>query len=352
MKPKYLIFTIIGIIIIACGSYYFYTQQSQNNLLQQKKQLAISDFNSNNLDDAILNAQELTKSEKTKVEGLLLLAASYVQKGSVEFKEKEYGDKAISTAQDVLAIEPSNAEAYRLIGYANEIEQNYPESIKNYDKSISLNAENAIALASRGHAYYLMGENKKAEEDFLTAISIDPKMETALLNLARLSFEAGDSKKAEEYLAKIVDPNTPSLVKADALTLSALIKGQNSDIEGALDSFNKALALNPTSPYIMVCIAQVKTALLFKNGTTIKKIDVEKIISDVEAAISINPSQTIAYITLGKLKALIGDSKGAEEQFNKAKAVVAEDITLNSIAKKNIQTEIENALSISIKEIK
>ena len=150
----------------------------------------------------------------------------------------------------------------------------------------------------------------------------------------------------------MTDPNSPALVRSDAQTILALIKESKFDLEGALDSFNKALALNPKSPYLMVNIAQVKMSLLFKKSTVIKRVDVEKLIADVNEAIKINPFQTSAYITIGKMKALIGDSKGAQEQFAKAKEVVSKDITLSSLEKKNIQDEIARTLSMEIKEVK
>ena len=355
MKNKKVILFCVGIItlsIIFGIGYYVYIQKNQH-LLQAKYQ-ALSDFNSNNLDNSIKNAQELSNNDSTKSQGLLLLATSYVQKGSLEFKEKEYGDKAIETANQVLLIDPNNSEAYRIIGYANEIEQNYPEALKNYSKSISLNPSSAETLASRGHSYYLMGDNENAKKDFLAALTLDPNAAIANLNLARLAYNEADYKTASNYLSKITDPALPVVVRADKAVLSALIKEASNDPDGALTSFNEALALTPNSPYIMVNIAQVKMVLLFKNSVknVIKKTDVEKLIADVDIAISINPNQTISYITLGKMKSLIGDLTGSKDAFNKAKEVVLNDISLNTLQKQNIQKEIEASLLMQIKEVK
>ena len=345
------VLSIFIVLIVGVGSYKYYTYIKNQTLIQTKQQ-AISDFNNNNLDEAIGKAQDLSKVDSTKIDGLLLLATAYAQKGSLEFKEKEYGDKAIQVAQQVLSIDSNNAEAYRIIGYAYEIEQNYPEALNNYAKSISINSTNSLTLASRGHAYYLMGDYKKATDDFNAALVIDPNMDDVLLNLARISYNMEDNKKAEEYLSKISNSSPSVSTKADAYILHALIKESEFDIDGALVYFNKALDLDQNSPYVITNVAAMKMILLLGGGKTINGNDINKLMADVERAITINPNQTIAYTTLGKMKVFVGDANGAMEQFKKAKEVLPNDITLSAEQKKNVSDDIDGLLATKITKTK
>ena len=354
MITKKIIVSIVSIILVLfvlVGGFYIYNQRNQS-ILQTEKNQAISAFNNNNLDDSITKAQELSKNNKTKVDGLLLLATSYVQKGSLEFKEKQYGDLAIQTANQVISIDPNNAEAYRLIGYANEIEQNYPEALKNYDKSISLNSSNAVALASRGHAYYLMGDNDKATNDFNAALKIDSHMDSAWLNLARISYENGADDKASEFLSKISIQNLPVVLQADYYTISALIKQSAFDVDGASSDFSKALGLNPNSPFVITNNALIKLVILVRDNKVINTNDVKKLISDVEKSITIDPNLTISYITLGKMNTIIGDIKDAKIQFQKAKEVLPNDITLSATQKTYTLSDIDGLLDTQITKTK
>ena len=124
-----ILFLVLILGIVFCWFSYKNTTISFNKSSEGIQ--AIADFYNNNLDDAINKTEIYLKDNPKDISGLLLLATSYEQKGSLEFKEKQYGDLAIQTANEVLTIDPSNAEAYRIIGYAYEIEQNYTDAISN-----------------------------------------------------------------------------------------------------------------------------------------------------------------------------------------------------------------------------
>ncbi len=313
---------------------------------------AIADFHNNDLDGAINKTESYLNNNPKDISGLLLLATSYEQKGSLEFKEKQYGDLAIQTANKVLAIDSNNAEAYRIIGYAYEIEQNYTDAISNYSKSISLDPKSALALESRGHAYYLMGDDKKATDDFNASLTINPNMDAALLNLARISYNAGDNKTALEYIARVSDTNPSVSLMSDKDVLSGLIKESAFDIDGALTDFNKALALDSKSAYVITNVAIVKMILLLEKGKTIDGNEINKLMADIERSIAIDPNQTLSYVTLGKMKVLTGDAKGSQEEFQKAKEVVPYDITLSASQKKNTLDDIDGLLDTKITKTK
>ena len=129
-----------------------------------------ADFNQNNLTGVIDTADAVLKTDGKNVEALLASAIAWAQKGSLEFKEAEYGAKAIELANQVLAVDPRNAEAYRVIGYANEIQNKFDKALEAYNLSLSVNPNNPQVYNHIGHTYDLMGDMTKAKEWYEMAI--------------------------------------------------------------------------------------------------------------------------------------------------------------------------------------
>jgi cytochrome c-type biogenesis protein CcmH/NrfG len=111
---------------------------------------AVTAFNQNDFATAIADSDTLLASDHNNIDALLAKAITLAQKGSIEFKEAEYGTQAIVVAQQALAIDPKNSEAWRIIGYANEIQQKYDEAHTAYAKSIALNPKNVAAISDDG----------------------------------------------------------------------------------------------------------------------------------------------------------------------------------------------------------
>jgi tetratricopeptide (TPR) repeat protein len=54
----------------------------------------------------------------------------------------------------------------------------YEKAIEQFDKSISLNADNAVPYFNKGIAYYLLGNADMAKTCMQKAIELDPQNET------------------------------------------------------------------------------------------------------------------------------------------------------------------------------
>jgi tetratricopeptide (TPR) repeat protein len=68
-------------------------------------------------------------------------------------------------------------------------------------KTIELDPLFPNIFASRGNAYYGIGEFDLAILDYLKAIDLNPKDGLSHFNLGKLYKEKGDHEKAERYLA-------------------------------------------------------------------------------------------------------------------------------------------------------
>ena len=152
-------------------------------------------FDNNDLDGAIAAADGVLSSDPNNVSALLAKASALAQKGSLEFKEQEYGTQAIAVANQVLVLDPNNAEAWRIIGYSNEIMQHYDAAHDAYGRAIALDPRNALAIAGDAHAWDLQGDMEKAEAGYRRALAVDPAIVNARIGLAGagLSKQAGRS---------------------------------------------------------------------------------------------------------------------------------------------------------------
>ncbi|MFA6446386.1 MAG: tetratricopeptide repeat protein, partial [Candidatus Paceibacterota bacterium] len=145
-----ILFIVLGVIIL--GTAIWYTVERKNDLPPLPSAIGEA-FDSGNFDQAIALSNEILTKDPKNVYALVFLSQTYAQKGSLEFKEKEFGQKAIEYANQAIAISPDNGKAYIALGYANEIMQQYDASISAYNKAVSLEPDNADTYSHRGHAY-------------------------------------------------------------------------------------------------------------------------------------------------------------------------------------------------------
>jgi len=167
-------------------------------------------YNSNQLDKII----EKKKNAKD-LESLTVLALSYLQKGSLEFKEKEYGEKGLEIANKILAINKNSVIGFNLKGYAYEIMGDYKNSLLAYKKSLEIE-KTASTLNQIGHVYDLMGDDKKSREYYTLAATMSPDDVNVKINLARIAYEEKDYKKALEGFKYVYVNDSNSRRKSEA----------------------------------------------------------------------------------------------------------------------------------------
>jgi Flp pilus assembly protein TadD len=156
------------------------------------------------MDDAVKIAQDILDKKPGEISSLLILAEAYINKGSHDHKESEYGPKALQIIDQVLSKDPNNAEAYRIQGYAFEIQEKFEEALVSYNKSIEINSNNSDTYNSRGHAYELMGQFQLAQDDYLKSYEIDSENPNVQMNLARIYLSKNNKNEIFNYLDPIL----------------------------------------------------------------------------------------------------------------------------------------------------
>ena len=339
------IIALIAIFAVGVGSYKYYTYAQDQKLLNVRRE-ALSNFNNGNLDESITKAQELSKIDSTKIDGLLLLATSYAQKGSLEFKEKEYGEKALLAAQEVLIIDPNNSEAYGTIGYVYEIEQNYSQALENYNKALSLNSNNALAFANRGHMYFLQGNYELALKDYNSATAIDSTLDKALIGEAGIYARVGSFEKAEPLLRKLLTLDTNNRFKSEAEDTLGVIELKKLNYQDAINHFDNAINFDNKFAIPLVNRAEAKLGTLSMASSSSYQEVFDSVIADAQSAININQNQTSSYMVLGKTVFLLKDFTSAQKIFTQANKVIDTDITLNAMEKVDMKKEIDRWLNL------
>lgn len=313
----------------------------------EESRSAIADYEAGDIDAAIAKSEAMVSSNQTDVGALLLLAASYAEKGSISFSEENYGQRAIDTANKALAIDPNNSEAYRIIGYANEIMERYDEARRNYDKAIALDPKNSQAMSNKGHSYDLQGDLQNAGAWYDKALAINPNDEHALLNKARILARQDKSEEALDILDYMLDvvKNTRFLAEADQLYAFVLINQKEPDYEGAEEAITESLSYDDGVPQSWVMLAMIKLHNTINLAT---KSELDAALNEVDAAIekalAINPNQASAYYIASKVAATRGDAAKAETLRKKALQTIPLDITLGAAEKADFIATIEASI--------
>ncbi len=102
--------------------------------------------------------------------------------------------KAEENAQKALAIQPIYAEAKILLGSIEIQSERYDVALMWFNGAVIDNKIYPYAYYNRGMAYFYLGENKKALDDWDKAISLNPKEIDAYIGRAELYLNLNDTK--------------------------------------------------------------------------------------------------------------------------------------------------------------
>lgn len=342
MKKIIVIGTIVLLVVIIGGA-IFYTKRNTTKIIEQTMQ----EFDSGDVDAAIISAQKLLKSNPNDIDALLVLAATYAQKGSITFKEEENAKLAIEYAQKALLVDPNNSEAYRIIGYAYEIQEKYEDAHINYDKAISLNPNNSLALSNKGHAYDLQGDLTQAESLYKKALEVMPANEHALLNLARIQVRQEKYDDARETIDNLISVARDSHLKADGYQLSAYIAYTEQDFDLATTEIEKSISFNSKVPQSWVLKAKIDlgTALDMETEQELRSL-IARAREDIKKALEINPNQASAYQLLSEIEIITGDKTAQVEMKKRALEAVELDITLGKSEKDALRSYLNASIII------
>lgn len=137
---------------------------------------------------------------------LKMLPNSSVGHVGLYCNQQQY-EQAIKDYDKVIELNPNDANAYLNRGNAYGNLGQYDQAIKNYDKAIELNPNDANAYVGRSNAYYHLGQKERAIQDSNKVIELDPNNDMAYNNRGWGYFELGQYDQAIQYFDKALELN-------------------------------------------------------------------------------------------------------------------------------------------------
>jgi tetratricopeptide (TPR) repeat protein len=208
------------------------------------------------------------------------------------------------------------ADDYFLSAYQKDDKGDYRGALADYNQSIALKPDLAVAYNNRGLLKYeKLNDYRGALADYNQSITLKPDLAVAYNNRGNLKKRLNDVKGA------LADFNQSIVLKpdfAEAYSNRGILKVKLNDVKGALDDFNQSIALRPD------------TALAYSNRGALKyeKLnDLEGALADFNQSITLKPNYADAYFNRAVLKVKLNDVKGALADYNQSITLRPDDAT-------------------------
>lgn len=162
-----------------------------------------------------------------------------IRQGLVKIRKGE-PEQALLDARKAIEKDSNSAEAYFLLGRAEQDIGLKSEALKSYTKAIELNPKNTKAYSNRALVKGSIGDMNGAINDLNRAISIDPKYATAYLNRGVTHGAMGNKKAAIEDFDRAImaNPRYPDAYRNRGITKELIGK-----INEACSDWKKAASL-------------------------------------------------------------------------------------------------------------
>ena len=198
-----------------------------------------------------------------------------------------------------------SAEAYFRWGYTKSELGQYESAIADYDMTIQLKPDYAIAYNDRGVVKGKLGKYKAAIEDYDEAIRIKPDCIVAYYNRGRTKDQLEqDSAAIEDYnIAIDLEPDY-----ADAYYNRGVVKGKLGEYDAAIADYDKAIDLKPDYAIAYNNRGMAKSALKQHDAAIV----------DYDKAIDLKPNYADAYYNRGNAKSALKQYDAAIADYDEA----------------------------------
>lgn len=161
--------------------------------------------------------------------GRVFLKSGYIEEALTAFKEAERRN-------------PNNEDVYYYLGVYYYQTKDYMTAKAYYDKSLSINDEQAETHLNLGRCYYHLGMNDKAIQEFNIAFEYDSNCSDAIYNKGITLISMNEYQQALDNLL-IVNEMNPNDV--EVMLDIAQVFYKTKDFESATIWINKVLAIEP-----------------------------------------------------------------------------------------------------------
>lgn len=213
----------------------------------------------------------------------------------------------IDTAEGISDERRASFYAHRANAYSEM--QEYQLATADYDRAISSNPEDVIAISNRATAYRYLGQHDLAIQDYDRAIRLDPHNPVHFFNRAGAHSEEGQYLEAIEDYTRTIELN-PDLPPVHMDRANAYVETEQ--YARAIEDFTAVIRLAPDH-----ADAYAGRANAYANTRQF-----ERAIKDFREAILLEPDNDFIYVNLGYAYFEIG-------QYKDALASIEEALTLD-----------------------
>ncbi|HVT87833.1 MAG TPA: tetratricopeptide repeat protein [Tepidisphaeraceae bacterium] len=213
-----------------------------------------------------------------------------------------------SLCQQILNVEPSNADALHLMGVLEMQAQHFASASQLIGRAIASNPSQPGYYCNLGQSLAAQGQNDQAIIAYRRALALNAEMFEARNNLANLLREKGEFAQAISNYMMVLrsHPNLPQVWNNMGLALQDAGR-----IEEALDAFAKAMSLAPT----FSLAAENKAKLLHRVGRF------EQAIAAYLQVLRINPDHVDSLNNMANALQDAGQMEMAVSTYDKALAI-------------------------------
>jgi tetratricopeptide (TPR) repeat protein len=356
----YLIAVILLIAALILGVYYILEQNTAKKEVsfEQEKSQAISLFEDQKLSEAQEVFEKLTVEKSNDNEIKIFLATIYLLQipDIEEEKREEYKLLADQIARKVIDSDPSNFNAYRILGNIYELDSKIDDALNMYNKAISLNPLDELSLISRGDIYAVSGKFDLAVEDYKRALEINVESFNALIGVTSVYVATGRAKdiNIEDLYERIIE-----ISKSDQqLSIAYLAIGSwnltNGKKEEALLNYEKSLEIgidkiSALHGSTFVNLSFADQAFKKENQEDFKKY-LNQALEETNQILLINKNFSRAYLSLVMIYEGLGDTENVRKACKDGLVAVDKDETLDVNARKNFKENFNSILNTYEKE--
>ncbi len=296
-----------GLIIEASEAY------KTDEAYQLRKQLAFAHQMKGDTGRAVALYEGLVRSDlgRDDVQVKKNLAIAYHKQGRLEQAIPLYRDVYTESPQEnpVLGNDLANAltqvgDQFYRAGKPDEARARYQEAIT-YAQPGNVNPHLALAQVAFDQRYKVEGGMEKAVSAYQIVLSADPANEMAKVRLARLDIERSEIDHPLPVLEELARNGSGN---PEVYTALATIYQTKGDVAGAVNVYEKAIALQPENDGLMVELGNLWRQL-GKLAEALKTY---------EQARRVNPKNAMAHYNLGILYGERGDLAASENAFRTA----------------------------------
>lgn len=177
--------------------------------------------------------------------------SAHYTRGTLLLGQGRWADARDALARAV-AIEPDNAGAWNNLGIAQTELHERKAAEASFRKAAGFRAEDPTPWVNLGNLYARSGRYSEAREAYDEALFRDPQDQTLAIAYAGVLIRSGGHEQAVETLESAMQTFGETL--EGLTTLAAALRGLGRGPEALVQS-EKALALAPTSPAALLCVA-------------------------------------------------------------------------------------------------